>query len=239
MLFMGGEPMIRKDLVLKGIKMFAQPSIVTNATFGIPSAPGCLVTVSLDGPEHLSDPIRGEGVFQKVKESVFARDPGDGTIVMLQMAITKANAPGVEEFVEEVKDWPVSGIAFTFYVPTKNDESEQAWADLRERDEVIKRVIAVKKKYPDRVKSNVGALELMFSDKAINYTGENGENCPSLTDALPLYVGDGGEFERTFCCYGNDVDCSKCGTYSIFNTAYHRTKLGDKSYLPGMNHNPL
>ena len=234
MLFMGGEPMIRKKLVLEGVKLFERPAIVTNGTYGIPSVPGCLVTVSLDGPKHLSDPIRGDGVYKKVKESIFARDPDDGTTVILQMSITRQNEPGIEEFVEEVKDWPVDGIAFTFYVPTRDDNSGQGWHDLRERDEVVKRVIAVKEKYPGRMKANIGALKLMMSDVALNYTGEHGEHC-LMMDTLPLYMGDGGNFERTFCCYGNDVDCTRCGAYSVFNTAYHRLELGEEDYAHRLN----
>ena len=234
MLFMGGEPMIRKKLVLEAAKLFERPAIVTNGTYGIPSLPGGLVTVSLDGPEHLSDPIRGEGVFKKVKEAIFARNPDDGTTVIVQMTVTRQNAPGIEEFVEEVKDWPITGIAFTFYVPTRDDTSGLAWQDLRERDEVVKRVIAVKKKYTGRVKANIGALELMMSDVALNYTGERGENC-MMMDTLPLYMGDGGNFERTFCCYGNDVDCTRCGAYSVFNTAFHRLTLGEADYSHRLN----
>ncbi len=221
MLFMGGEPMIRKNLVLQAMPMFEHGSIVTNGTYGIPSVPGHLVTVSLDGPEALSDAIRGAGVFQKVKESIFARDPNDGTIVMLQMTITKQNAPGIEQFVETVKDWPISGVAFTFYVPTQHDESNLVWQDLAERDEVVHRAMAIKRKYPEIVKSNVGALELMLSDRCRDVTGEHGETC-SLRQMLPLYMGEGGNFERTFCCYGNDVDCTRCGAYAVFNAAWHR-----------------
>jgi MoaA/NifB/PqqE/SkfB family radical SAM enzyme len=221
MLFMGGEPMVRRELVLRAMGLFEHASIVTNGTYGIPSVPGHLVTVSLDGPEALNDAIRGEGVFQKVKAAVFARDPEDGTIVMLQMTITKQNAPGIEEFVETVKDWPVTGVAFTFYVPTMDDQTGLGWEDLRERDEVVRRVIAVKEAYPALVKSNTGALELMLSERSLEATGEHGEPC-GLRRTLPLYMGEGGNFERTFCCYGNDVDCSRCGAYAVFNGYYHR-----------------
>jgi len=223
MLFMGGEPMIRQRLVLEAMQLFERSSIVTNGTYGIPSAPGHLVTVSLDGPEGMNDAIRGKGVFQKVKQAVFERDANDGTIVMLQMTITKQNAPGVEEFVETVKDWPVAGVAFTFYVPTKDDRTGLGWDDLRERDEVVRRVIAVKRAYPSLVKSNVGALELMLSRRSLEATGEHGEPC-SVRRMLPLYMGEGGNFERPFCCYGNDVDCSKCGAYAVFNGHWHRTQ---------------
>ncbi len=221
MLFMGGEPMIRKNLVMQAIGLFEHSSIVTNGTYGIPSAPGHLVTVSLDGPERMNDPIRGEGVFRKVKEAVFACDPDDGTTVILQMTITKENAPGIEEFVEEVKDWPVTGVAFTFYVPSKGEHAPLAWDDLRERDAVVDRVIALKRKYPTLIKSNIDALEMMKSDRALSYTGANGENC-LMRSMLPLYMGEGGNFEKTFCCYGNDVDCTRCGAYGVFNAAYHK-----------------
>jgi len=220
MLFMGGEPMIKADLVLKAMDLFETSSIVTNGTYGIPSVPGHLVTVSLDGPPEANDAIRGEGVFEKVKSSIFARDPNDGTRVMLQMTITKQNAGVIEEFVESVKDWPVNGIAFTFYVPDLDEHSEYSWDDLTERDEVIRQVIELKKRYP-MIKSNVGALELMLSENCLDVTGEVGEYC-NLKKMLPLYVGEGGEFERTFCCYGNNVDCARCGAYAVFNSAWHQ-----------------
>ncbi len=218
MLFMGGEPMIRSGLVFKAMNLFESSSIVTNGTYGIPSVPGHLVTVSLDGPREPNDAIRGDGVFDKVKEAVFARDSEDGTTVMLQMAITRQNAPYLEEFVETVHDWPVDGIAFTFYVPQREDHTTLAWEDLTERDAVIDRVIELKKQYP-QIKANVGALNLIRSDRCIESTGLEGENC-RIKKTLPLYVGDGGQFERTFCCYGNNVDCTRCGAYGVFNSAW-------------------
>lgn len=220
MLFMGGEPMIRSELVLEAMNLFEHSSIVTNGTYGIPSVPGHLVTVSLDGPEGPNDAIRGEGVYQKVKKAIFERDPTDGTTVMLQMTVTRENQNYLEEFVKSVADWPINGVAFTFYVPDKNDDTGLGWDDLGERDKVVRQVMALKRKYP-HVKANIGALELMLSEVAIESTGENGENCV-LKRTLPLYMGEGGQFERTFCCYGNNVDCRRCGAYAVFNGAYHQ-----------------
>ena len=228
MLFMGGEPMIRKDMVLQAAKLFPESAIVTNGTYGIPSLPGHLVTVSLDGPMALNDPIRGEGVFAKVREAIFARDANDGTTVMLQMAVTRENAPGLEDFIAEVADWPINGVAFAFYVPTVNDSSGQDWPDLRERDEVLDRVIALKRQYPDIIRSRIATLELMKSDVAVETTGKHGENCVLRRDTQPLYMGTGGQFETPFCCYGNDVDCSRCGSYEVFNRAYLASQGQDK-----------
>jgi MoaA/NifB/PqqE/SkfB family radical SAM enzyme len=210
------------------MELFESSSIVTNGTYGIPSVPGHLVTVSLDGPEALNDALRGGGVFQRVKRSVHARARGDGTTVILQMTVTRENAPGLEEFVEAVRDWPIDGVAFTFYVPTKNDDTGLAWHHLRERDPVVRRVIALKRRYPDLVKSNVDALERMLSDVALESTGTHGERC-LMRRMLPLYMGEGGRFERTFCCYGNDVDCRRCGAYAVFRATRTPASAGSGS----------
>jgi len=221
MFFMGGEPMIRRDLVLKAVELFERSTVVTNGTYGIPSIPGHVVSLSLDGPEHLNDPIRGEGVFAKVKDAVFKREMGDGTTVIVQMVVTRQNESGIEDFVEQVKGWPIDGLTFTLYVPTRDDDSGLDWPELTERDLVVDRLIALKRRYPRLIKANIAALEMMKSAVALDNTGREGENCALLGAALPLYMGDGGEFERTFCCYGNDVDCARCGSYLVFNAAYH------------------
>ena len=148
MLFMGGEPMIRKELVLEGMRLFESSSIVTNGTFGIPSVPGHLVTVSLDGPQELCDSIRGEGCLRQGQGIGVRARPKDGTTVMLQMTLTAKNHQGMEEFVDDVQDWPVTGVAFTFYVPVKNDDTGLGWHDLRDRDPIVDRLIAVKAKHP-------------------------------------------------------------------------------------------
>ncbi|MCP3938229.1 MAG: radical SAM protein [Actinomycetia bacterium] len=224
MLFMGGEPMVRRKLVLAGMELFEQGSMVTNGTYGIPHAPGRLVTVSLDGPPEENDAIRGAGVFERVERSIRERDSGDGTIVMLQMTVTKKNAPSMERFVEAVADWPVDGVAFSFFVPHEGERSELAWDTNEERDEVLDRVVALKEKHPDLIKTSLATLALMRSDRCLDYVGDN---C-ALKSMLPLYVGDGGVFERTFCCYGNDVDCDRCGAYAVFNAARHRSdRSGD------------
>ncbi|MEJ2131294.1 MAG: hypothetical protein P8Y95_06655 [Gammaproteobacteria bacterium] len=164
----------------------------------------------------------GQGSSRR-SEKRSSRDPDDATTVMLQMTVTKENADA-KEFVEAVKAWPVNGVAFTFYVPRKDERGGRfAWDDLRERDIAVRKIIELKKRYPI-IKANVGALERMLSDVSLESTGEHGETC-NMKHMLPLYVGDGGTFERTFCCYGNDVDCSRCGAYAVFNSAFHRGEM--------------
>jgi hypothetical protein len=42
--------------------------------------------------------------------------------------------------------------------------------------------------------------------------------CPAREEVLPLYLEDDG-FVTPYCCYGNDVDCDRCGAWVVFHLA--------------------
>ncbi len=92
------------------------------------------------------------------------------------------------------------------------------------------KTFALKAVHPGVITSNAGTLDLMKSEVCLESTGERGENC-AIRRMLPLYMGEGGQFERPFCCYGNDVDCTRCGAYGVFNAAYHH-KRGEREPAP-------
>ena len=77
MLWMGGEPLLRRSLVARGIPLFARNTITTNGTVALTDfGPEVLYVVSLDGPRELNDVVRGAGVFDRVKRNL-ARIPAD------------------------------------------------------------------------------------------------------------------------------------------------------------------
>jgi hypothetical protein len=45
---------------------------------------------------------------------------------------------------------------------------------------------------------------------------------------LPLYI-EGNDFTTPFCCYGNDVDCDRCGAWAVFATAAKQRGPWDSS----------
>jgi hypothetical protein len=44
------------------------------------------------------------------------------------------------------------------------------------------------------------------------------DHCPMMQTMLPLYI-EGDHFTTPFCCYGNDVDCDRCGSWGVFSAA--------------------
>jgi len=216
MVWMGGEPLLRPDVLREGVKLFAKNHVTTNGTIDLIDLPKSLYVISIDGPPEVSDAIRGEGAFEKVMK-MLDRVPAPNEFeptVMSQCVVTKSNEDTLEEMINILKPTRIEGLTFSFYVPRANDDSELTWGSLERRDKAIREAMRLKEKYPDFVWSSRRVLELTLSENAKAIT----DNCPVKNIMLPLYL-DGDEFVTPFCCYGNDVDCDLCGAWAVFYIA--------------------
>jgi MoaA/NifB/PqqE/SkfB family radical SAM enzyme len=214
MVWMGGEPLLRKDVLRLGVKLFPRNVITTNGTLPLINLGAKTKwVISLDGPEEMNDEIRGNGSFQKVINTLNNLEDDFKGDLQCQCVVTKKNERVFDELVDFVmKNTPIRGFIFSFYVPRKNDTSEFAWNSLKERDFAVKKAYAIKKKYPNFILNKELAFELLLSQNALAITN----NCPMKKYLLPLYLGDNG-FEIPFCCHGNDVDCDLCGSFGVFH----------------------
>lgn len=214
MLWMGGEPLLRPDVLRKGIALFSANTVTTNGTLDPIDLPDCNYVISVDGPPEINDAVRGKGTFNKVMKTL-ARIPGQfRPKIICQCVVTRQNEDALAELVEILRPSRADGMTFSFYVPSRNDTSNLTWGCLQRRDKAVETVIELKKKYPDFVWNKSRALELTRSENAPAVTA----NCPSKQLVLPLYLADG-EFVTPFCCHGNDVDCDLCGSWVVFHLA--------------------
>ena len=214
MLWMGGEPLLRPDVLKNGIKLFPNNIITTNGTINPIELPDCIYVISLDGPPRLNDMVRGNGTFKKVMKTLSNIPDKFSSTIMCQCVVTRQNEDSLEELVELLRPTRAEGMTFSFYVPTKNDISDLTWGSLERRDKAVRSVIRLKNEYSDFIWNNDRTLELTLSENAKAIT----DNCPSKNLVLPLYL-EGSEFVTPFCCYGNDVDCDLCGAWVVFYLA--------------------
>ncbi|MFX1337276.1 MAG: radical SAM protein [Promethearchaeota archaeon] len=216
MVWMGGEPLLRKDILKLGVKLFPRNVITTNGTLPLINlGPKTKWVISLDGPEEINDEIRGNGSFQKVINNLNNLPEDFEGDLQCQCVITKKNENCFKELIDFLmKETPIRGFIFSFYVPRKYDTSEFAWKSLKERDFAVENAHAMKKKYPNYILNHELAFELLLSQNALEITN----NCPLKKYLLPLYLGNHG-FEIPFCCHGNDVNCNLCGSFGVFHMA--------------------
>jgi MoaA/NifB/PqqE/SkfB family radical SAM enzyme len=215
MLWMGGEPMIRWRMLEEGVKLFQRNTITTNGTIPLRDfGSGVIYVISLDGPKDLNDPVRGEGVFDAVMETIAAIPDGFRPTVMVQCVLHRENQHRLEDLVQVLRPTRAQGLVFSFYVPRAGEVSPRAWDSVEEREAAVEIVIDLKNRYPGFVWNSARSLELLRPATARLVT----DHCPLLRTTLPLYI-EGDHFTTPFCCYGNDVDCDRCGAWGVFATA--------------------
>jgi len=221
MLWMGGEPLLRPDVLEQGVLLFDHNIITTNGTLPLLDLPRTQYVVSLDGPAEVNDSIRGKGSFERVLRTL-KNLPQDFTPpVLVQCVVTQANEDALEDLIPSLPPLRIQGLTFSFYVPTRVDHSPHTWGTLERRDQAVREVMRLKKKYPQLVRNHGRSLELMLSENSKAVT----DNCPSMKLVLPLYL-EGHEFVSPYCCYGNDVDCDLCGAWVVFHLAARLEQSG-------------
>ncbi len=215
MLWMGGEPMLRWRMIEKGLQLFEYNTITTNGTVPLVDfGPNVIYVISLDGPREVNDPVRGAGTFDRVMKTVDAIADDFSSTVMIQCVLHRENQDRLEELVQELQGTKVQGLSFSFYVPHAGEVSPRAWETNEERETAVDIVFDLKRRYPGFIWNSSRSLDLLRPATAKLVT----DNCPLLTTTLPLYI-EGNEFTTPFCCYGNDVDCDRCGSWGVFSAA--------------------
>lgn len=225
LLWMGGEPLLRKDVLLAGTPYFQRNTVTTNGTLNLIELPNCTYVISIDGPPKLNDAIRGKGTFDRVMKTLSKVNDSFDPTVMSQCVVTAQNQDYLEETLLNLEPTRLEGMTFSFYVPSKNDSSGLNWKNQKERDQAVLEVMRLKKKYPAFVWNNWHALELTLSQNCRKVT----DNCPSKQYVLPLYL-EKEKFVRPFCCYGNDVDCDMCGAWVVFYIAAKIESMGPQFF---------
>jgi uncharacterized Fe-S cluster-containing radical SAM superfamily protein len=215
MLWMGGEPMLRWRLVEQGLELFERNTITTNGTVPLKDfGPDLTYVLSLDGPREVNDPVRGAGVFDRVMKTVAAIPAGFEPTLMVQCVLHRENQHHLEELVVALLPTKVQGLTFSFYVPRAGEVSPRAWETNEEREAAVDIVCDLKRRYPGFIWNSARSLELLRPPACKQVT----DACPMQRLMLPLYI-EGDHFTTPFCCYGNAVDCDRCGSWGVFAMA--------------------
>ena len=235
MLWMGGEPLLRPEVLREGVKLFERNHITTNGTLDLIDLPESageesrhgknIYVVSIDGPRELNDAVRGQGSFDRVMGTLDRVPSEFAPTVMCQCVVTLANEGALAELVEILRPTRLEGMTFSFYVPQRNDDTGLSWGSLRRRDAAVREAMRLKDQYPDFIWNSSRSLELLLAENARAVT----DNCPSKRFVMPLYL-DGDEFVTPYCCYGNDVDCDLCGAWVVFYIAEKLEQAGLAAY---------
>lgn len=199
--WIGGEPLLRKDLIDRGRRYFKSNVIFTNGTLELPDWPEVTFSVSVHGTEDYYYAMTGArpGTYERIKENVDRADLD----VVIAFCVTRLNAACIERMLDEWSALPIKGIVFEFYTPTRR-EGTQLWLDWAERDRIIDRILILKKTYGDLIRVSDRIYRLMRSDRAPQIT----LHCPFPKIGFSF---DPMGNPKSPCQLGPMADCSRCG----------------------------
>lgn len=210
----GGEPLFRPEVVKNGAKLFAINQLFTNGTLPIPKIRNLMPFISLDGIRVIHDEVRGKGVYDRIMENL---KTSPAKTVFFLATFHRANEKCLEAMVQELSDFgrPVVGLMAMLFTPLKkykeikgyeHSNTQKNIIDLswEERDQIIDRLLELKRSYPKFLLNEAPDLEMMKSENAHEATSRC--NMPQRTLTLDLNLN-----RKLPCVLGADVDCTKCG----------------------------
>lgn len=206
--WVGGEPLLRPEVIERCRHFFPYNIVVTNGMLPLPSWPDVHFFVSVDGTREAHEAIRGKGSYQRIKQNVDRPDLD----VMLTMCVNRLNADTLEEVVREWDATTVRHIAFEFHTPIVGLAADEELAlGAAERDELLELILCLKEIYGSFIVPPPRTYRLMHSSRSRQVT----DHC--LYRERALVLGPDGQRKRP-CMLGPKADCDRCGCIIPFIT---------------------
>jgi MoaA/NifB/PqqE/SkfB family radical SAM enzyme len=194
-LLVGGEPALRKDILMLADRIFPFVYVITNGTIKIPDEFKHRLYVSMDGSRDINDSIRGGGVFSRIIKNY----SGDSRVI-INMTLTKDNYTELEDVIkismENGFGGVVSNICASGSVTNISMRIERS-----ERAAIIDELKRVKSKYPH---------DFLLSDAMIKWYEfpDHSDSCFWGDEVFHFDVS-----WKPRRCFA-DADCSNCGCLS-------------------------
>ncbi len=212
--WVGGEPLLKRNLIQQGMKFFDFNWIVTNGTIIIPNWRNCEFFVSIDGTKEYHDSIRGKGMYERSKENILKSDAK----IFLHTVLNLMSLSIIEDLVKEWSETNVKGIRFSFYTPMPN-VIDPLFVNNEDKNKALDKILELKNDYRNFILMSKKEIDLMRPQNAHKVIGSN---CLIMKGATISFDSDGNI--KKPCVMGN-MDCQRCGcTVPYFTHAILREK---------------
>ncbi|NIP62712.1 MAG: radical SAM protein [Nitrosopumilaceae archaeon] len=217
----GGEPLMRKDVVELFAKEFPKRAcVVTNGTYPIPHLDGIyFYWVSIDGDKQTHNEIRGEGAWEKTRKNVIDYVNSSDKAwkdIWITMTINSKNYKTIPQVLDDWKDYS-NKIGVQFHTPFV--DGDPLWLPFgKERNQVIDYLLERQATdLKDYIINPTEQLEIMKT--SWGGKGTTPIDCPTWAIISVDHKGR----EKLPCCIGSaekdgmKPNCEKCGLgcYSV------------------------
>ncbi len=209
----GGEPLLRKDVVMLVDEYLKCYFLVTNGTIEIPklNRSKAMVYISCEGLKENNDMVRGKGHFNKILNTISSSE----TPVGITHTVSKLNYMNFERFIRYISDYSFHPINIQFYTPSyPKDPTNPFLLNAEEKREIIQIV--------EKLKDEGYQLSILYSMFEDLISKEWNNYCIAKWGVLNIFP-DGKE---QVGCISN-FDCNECGLtcYLYLSYVYKTRKI--------------
>lgn len=232
--WVGGEPLIKIELLKEGMKRFPVNWVITNGTLPLTGKwpDFTFVFISLDGSKEIHNQIRrpfdlklepGETVYDRVMKNAAEATVSFG----YHMVINQLNMTSIPKVVEDLSKTRGRCLAFSFHTPMiflgdpskMSTRDKRLWLDAKNRRKVVKMLLELKadRRYKDFILLSEDEIKRYLPEYQLTYFGKN---CP-LRYPLPNGFSVDAIFKQKLPCvmgatvettqWPFQIDCDKCG----------------------------
>lgn len=213
-LWAGGEPMVRAQLLKRLVSHFDLNIIYTNGSWPLIKLPNTIYFISVDGNRELYEKQRGM-YYDKVKKNI---EEHDGKVI-IDMTINAENMDSIEEHADTwANNSKVKAVIYDMYTGETNESSSLCLSE-EQKEDIVKRLEAISKKYRGKIFPDVRSLKLMLKANRENVI----KSCIVKDLACLDSLGD----RKLPCFFGKSIDCNTCGKWVpyVFYSLYHNMNV--------------
>jgi MoaA/NifB/PqqE/SkfB family radical SAM enzyme len=224
-MLLGGEPMLRPNVVQKACEIFPFTEIFTNGTISLDGIAPTLFVISIDGPPDIHDSLRGKGVFDRIKhnlEKTTTKRP-----IIAHATLYRPIWGKEEKLVHAIASLPrIKHLFFSFANATREEYAQNDYTNVftvEERKIIVQRLLNLKPKYGRFLLINKRMGAHLIPGTKERSTWDSPETCHTF-QTHESYWSDGSV--KYQCPYHSHTECKLCGCGgSVLYQAMHSLHL--------------
>lgn len=216
--WIGGEPLLKPELLRRAMKLFRRNAVATSGALPIPRDLGAGLLVSIDGPREAHDALRGEGAYDTALTHIRTLPPES---FALNTTLATSNVESIHALPTVLAETRALGILVGFHVG-RPDDPERITPGRRDR--AVDELIELYDTYPGVLLNSRRSIELFRSC----HNADISKHCIYRDRAIAFDVRLA---VKEPCTFAENASCDACGCPVVYAHAGWQAEDGHSEVL--------
>jgi len=216
--WIGGEPLLKPELLRRAMALFPRNALSTSGAFPIPGDLNAGLLVSIEGCREAHDALRGEGAFDLAMAHVRALEP---KTFALSATLTTSSVDYIHTLPEVLGQSRALGVLVGFHVGRPGDLERLS---PERRDRAVDELLELQERSPGVLLNSRTSIELFRT----RYNTEISKRCIYRDEAVAFDV----HLDvKEPCTFAENASCDACGCPVVYTHAAWDAEDGDSGAL--------